>query len=195
MTEFGKTYESPSIPSRNELLADMVANGAVPTLPFELEELKLEFEDLVIQQEVNGKLLGEAMSDSSETWHDNAAADTINAASVGLTSKAKAIIKRLREAVVIEYPSSEDDEATLGSLVYLSFNGGSPEPMLITAITPRLSEVYSNQVPHDCEVVTMTSPLGMVLVGAKAGQQVTCDVNGRRLSITVVSVSQLNPGF
>ncbi len=193
MKEFVKGHELQPVKSRNELLAEMIARGEVPMLPFELDKLKKDFEELAAEQEVNGRLLGEAMQDSSETWHDNAAAEIISASSVGLTTQAKAVVRQLREAVATDYPDANEQQVTLGTLVYLSFAGDEPEPMLITAITTDVPDQYGDHLPEGCEVVTMTSPLGKLLIGAEVDQELSYDVNGRNFSVKVVEMGQPTP--
>lgn len=194
MDKFEKKCEHELLPikSRNEMLFEMAALGIVPSLPFEVSLLEREFEVCVAEQDTNGALLALAMQDSSETWHDNAAADIINASSVGLSTKARAIVKCLRETVIVEYPEIDNNEATLGSLIYVDFGSGIYEPILITGITSHLPAIYADRLPNDCEVVTIRSPLGSALLGAKTGDQISYDVGERKLCVVVTSVSQLN---
>ncbi len=184
-------YHTP-LPMRNEVLLNLIERGITPLLPFEADFLHQEFSQLVEVQRKNGRRLGESMQDSSETWHDNAAADQINAESLGIARQADALTQRLNGGFVMEYPSDQEEEATLGSVAFVDFGDGNKEPMLITGAVTELVDPAGIGLPDNCEVVTVKSPLGQALIGRRAGETTSYEVNGRILHVNIVALHQLS---
>lgn len=165
-----------------------------PILPFEMSALIERFGELVGDQEELSRLLGEANRQSSETWHDNAPGDAINSASHVVSSEARAIQQKIREAITIEYPD-ETREATLGSLVFVKLRSGAgPRPVYITGVTRDANKIPPIGIPDDALVVTIKSPLARALLGAAEGETVHYETpSGDTKSVAVGDVIQLLP--
>lgn len=173
--------------SRNDALRQMLAAGQTVVLPFELESTRRQFAALLSAQKANGELLAQSMQESSETWHDNAAAEAISADSLGLSSQAASLAKALNEGRVLEYPDPTDQSVTIGSLVTVDFGDNDLEDLLLTGITTDIREINKDWSER-FESITVNSPLGSALIGAQPGEEVSYSVNGRKLTIVVQAV-------
>lgn len=178
--------------SRNATLRQMIENDQTPVLDFELERSRKRFTELMETQKNNGSLLAQSMQDSSETWHDNAAAEAISAESRGLASQASILTKILNQGTIVEYPQADFDRVTLGSIVLVDFGDGEDEPMLITGVTTNISEIEGYDWPENYESVTVKSPLGRALIDSQVGDAVKYSVNGREISVTVKDIHQFS---
>src|SRR3954467_2351016 len=103
----------------------LLKEGRNPILPFERDMLVAELEKLGIEQTDLGRLLAEAMDQSSETWHDNAPADAVNNQARLLTQRAEGLIRNLGSALLLNYPDPSDGIATIGSIVQVRYPGES----------------------------------------------------------------------
>ncbi len=111
------------------------------------------------------------MQDSSEIWRDNAAAEMINASSLGLSNQASAVVRMINELPVCESLYQDYEGVTLGSVVFISFDNEIKllEPFILTGTTNDLPDSILERLPDGCEAVTVKSPLGASLLGAKTG--------------------------
>lgn len=178
---------------RNSWLKKELERGVTPIADFEVAVLRDNFQALASEQSRNAVMLGESMQDSSETWHDNAAAEMINAASFGLSSQAGALAKIINEVPLCEIPNSDHEVATLGSIIFVLFDDtdDTPEPFLLTGVTNDLPSPLQDQLPQGCEAVTLRSPLGIALLGCKSGDSITYQANGRDLTVHIHHIAQL----
>lgn len=169
-------------------IQNLITNGHSPILPFEVDMLRTELSQLGVAQDELSRLLGEAMEQSSETWHDNAPADAVNSQSRILTERAEKIIGELSNATVVEYPNSEETKITLGSIVGIRYKGDEEtEDMLLTGVSRNVPDSMSNEL----DAITVRSPLGAVLLGRAAGENATYLVNGRPLEVEIIGVQQI----
>lgn len=181
---------------RNELITDALSRGLSPILPFETDTASDLLRNLNAKQEELGATLGDAMRQSSETWHDNAPADAINAESKTVTARALRTINILTNAVVIDYTATEEDGATLGSLVTIYYDADDMEEVMITGSVRELPNdidelVKKNATPDiDLSIITVGSPLGIALLGKRPGERAEFAVNGRTTSVGIVDVKQ-----
>lgn len=186
MTE-KREIKNDNIIDRNDWIRQELKKGVTPIVDFEAAILKDNFNALVGEQSRNAVMLGESMQDSSETWHDNAAAEMINASSLGLSSQASTVVRMINESPVCESPRQDYEEVTLGSVVFISFDDDIEhlEPFILTGATNDLPDSILGRLPDGCEAVTVKSPLGASMLGAKTGDVVTYQANNRNLTIHV----------
>ncbi len=178
-----------------EILRTMEAER-LPILPFELEFAKRAFQAQIMRQSELGRRLGEAMSQTSETWHDNAAADAVTSDSAALTESANYIGRIIHESDVFPYEVETDEGVTLGSLVGVRFGASQDVSYLyITGSTRELSDEIKSELPkvEDIAVATIFSPIGRALLGVKAGEvaQFEAPNNGRTIEIHVDTLQQV----
>jgi transcription elongation factor GreA len=183
--------------ARNQKIISAMESGRVPVLPFELELAKNALAQHAVSQRELAKRLGEAMQQSSETWHDNAPADEISHDSRRLAAVAERTIRVLNLGEVFEYGGSPEDGVTLGSAANVKY-GNDPESTLLvlTGVSRELPPELSAQLPADMEtdIVTLGSPLGSAILGKKIGEEASFDApNGRTIRIAVEDITQLNP--
>ncbi len=86
----------------------------------------------------------------------------------------------LEHAEVVSPDRGSPDRAVVGSLVDLRFDGDDDvERFLLGTIEER---------PEDCDVVSPSSPLGKVMVGARAGDVVRYEAPAGPVEVTIVAV-------
>lgn len=169
---------------------DFIKTGRHPILPFEDTFLRARLEKLGVRQNDLGRLLAETMDQSSETWHDNHAAEMIAADSVGLAAEAKGILSSLATTQVVEYGAitpKTPDTVTLGSLVEVRFSRRDQATMLITGLCTELDEELSAAHP-DMEALSITSPLGAALLNVEGGAEVSYPVENRTITVQVGNI-------
>lgn len=184
--------ESKILSDRNKRLLEYLGMDLTPTLPFETVALDAKMNGYKKQQRNLGEQLGEAMRQSSETWHDNAPADAINLQSIALSSQAGKTDLALSSSVTFEYPLEDDPEATLGSILEIIYDGDDePEVLYLTGVTRDIESVNEHtdaDFPEEFEAVTISSPIGQCLIGAHEGQERTYSANGRNHRVLVRAV-------
>lgn len=183
---------------RNKRLLKYLEIGLIPALPFEATALDVRMQKFKKEQYDLGVKLGEAMSQSSETWHDNAPADAINMESVVLANQADKTNSTLTSSVPFDYPQPEDPEITLGSLIEISYDNDDREVVYLTGITRDIDIINSytdSNFPDSFMAVTISSPLGQCLIGAHEGENHSYTTKRKKHSITILSVAHqsLNP--
>lgn len=175
------------------VLRDIITEEKSPMLPFEHALLHGELQDLGVAQSALSRLLGEAMQQSSETWHDNAPADAINHEGRILSARAEQIIATLGRVVVVGYPTADDESITLGTIVGIKYQGDDEvEHLLLTGVTrnaPHFS--FDANIPGPLQIVTAQSPLGSAILGHKPGDTPQYEVRDRMLCVAIDSVQQL----
>lgn len=175
---------------RNREITKTIEEGGLPVLPFEVEVAKSAMAKLARKQQQLGEALGEAMSQSSETWHDNAPAEAVSHASLVLSESAKPVQRILGEGVTFEY-SDEVDVVTLGSVVTARFdNSQEAIRYLITGATRELPESIG-QFSDKVSVVTLSSPIGKAMFNAKVGDTVEFKVGKRKRAVIIDGINML----
>lgn len=175
------------------VLRDIITEEKSPMLPFEHAMLSGELQDLGVAQSALSRLLGEAMQQSSETWHDNAPADAINHEGRMLSARAEQLIATLGKAVIVGYPEVDDERIILGTIVGIKYQGDDEiEHLLLTGVT-RNAPHFSTEadIPRPLQIVTAQSPLGSAILGRKPGDTPQYEVRDRMLRIAIDSVQQL----
>lgn len=194
MEEQSSTLELAS--SRNKDIRELMNRGRVPILPFEFSILVGRLNSLKERQGSLSRLMGAAMEDSSETWHDNAPAEVIASESVNIVSRARDTINIRDSAEVFNYPLQDLEEVTLGTLVAISFDGESEqESILLTGAVRELNEDVATHFPEDTDCATLQSPIGEALLGARVGDTVTYAAKDRVIEVQVHGLVQTDQSF
>lgn len=177
---------------RNKKIIECLEAGFTPTLPFETSALGKKIQGYILEQVRLGVQLGEAMNQSSETWHDNAPADAINTQSVVLSSQAGKTGQALSSSIRFEYPTEADPQVTLGSVVEILYaDDNDPELIYLTGATRDIDTINNHTdagFSDDFDAVTISSPLGQCLLGANEGEERTYTANGRKHTVQVRAV-------
>ncbi|MFN8345080.1 MAG: GreA/GreB family elongation factor [Spirosomataceae bacterium] len=137
-----------------------------------------------------GKSVGEATSQSSETWHDNAVFDIAREAGRLLENRIQKLYQVINNATIVLPPISSSKQIVIGSIVKVRYKGNLNEVWF---------KVGSYEVPnnnstiiHDRKVITISyvSPIGDSLLGKTIGDVVFFSVDGgkthRELSVLEV---------
>lgn len=167
-----------------ESIKDRLDNDFLPILPIEANLITRQFAHLTGKQSELAKLLNEAMTQTSETWHDNAPADHVNLESIKTSNAAERVIKAMTSAVVFDYPE-ETEEVTLGSAIEAEVGGNGDKNMLLVGYSQDIKEFL---VPN-VAVFSLQSPLGEAVLGAKRGQEIQYSVGARAMSLVVRSIN------
>lgn len=177
---------------RNKEILSALERDKKPVLQFELDAARGALEACGAEQERLGKLLGEAMTQSSETWHDNAPADVINELSrvnVAAAGEASALIEN---AQVFEWPINQL-EITLGSLALIEYVQPplDQELLLMTGTPCEIGDDILDFMPRgkEVEISTIGSQTGKALLGKEVGQSVRYTVsNGRSFELKILEI-------
>jgi len=117
-------------PPENAKIRENLGEGLLPILPIEAALLQEQRQWLIARQQELARELNDAMSQTSETWHDNAPADAINLEGSRNSMSGEKIGNAIRHAVVYEYPT-QTDEVTLGSLIRATMPNGKPKSLFL----------------------------------------------------------------
>lgn len=181
----------PGASPLNESIVDAIEQQQFPLLPFEIQSLQIRWEEFAEKQKELGAIMREAMSESSETWHDNAPADAVMNDSKTLTTRALAVARLLGHSHELEYPKGSQP-VTLGSIVGIQFRGDPEvENYLLTGAVREIPEQIAGNLPSETEAVTLSSPMGEALFGSSIGEDVSYYANSREIAVKVVQVLQL----
>ena len=176
---------------RNKAIKDAIVHEKYPILPFELDFAKNALAGHIEKQADLGRQMGEAMQQSSETWHDNAPAEAISNESKTLASSAEKTMQVINDGQIFEYDASSE-VISLGSMVSVTYgNDTEIVKLFVTGVVRELplslQEKYDGQ---DVDCVTISSPVGKAIFDKKVGDVVNAAVgNGRQIKLTIVSVS------
>lgn len=162
--------------TRNQEILTAIEQKKYPVLDFEVALARSSFERYVIERNSLTGQMQEAYEQTSETWHDNAAADSINGAAGILAEAANRAINIMKESVVFSDEFEQGDGVTLGSIVTLRFGANEPEDYFFTGVsrklTPEITKQLDEQGYRDLEIVTISSPIGEAVLGKQAGEKI-----------------------
>lgn len=153
-------------------------------LPHEYELLTAIMEQLSSEQKELGVHLGDAMSQSSETFHDNAPQEAIVSEAAVLVKRAEPVIKALGAYRVVHYPEVDCDYITLGSTAHIILNGEKMTVRIVGA-----SWLYPNY-NDEIEKISLMAPLAEVLLGKKEEENITTEIHGRRTQVEILQIEQ-----
>lgn len=122
-----------------------------------------------------GLELGEAMNQSSETWHDNAPADVISNEVGSLWSKRAWLLKE-RAKMIAPYPKNTD-KVQIGSKVEIATRDS-----MMTVILGHISITHPDNL-----ILGIGSLLHTALIDRSVGESV--EVNGRTYTVRNIQVS------
>jgi transcription elongation GreA/GreB family factor len=179
------------VPGINPVIRSAVSQGQTPLLPFEITVLEQKMDGHIAQQEHLGQLMAGAMSESSETWHDNSAAEAVARDSELLNKSARHARGILNHRLELAYPVDEE-VVTIGSVVGVRYGADETvEHLLLTGAVRELSPEIANVIPDETEVISVSSPIGQALFDKKPGQVCSYEANGRQIALSIVETAQL----
>ena len=177
--------------TRNMDIKSALATKNRPMLPFERDLLYEQFNHCINKQSALAKSLGEAMRQSSETWHDNAPADVVSSDSKVLADRAEMISENLRLGLVFDYVD-DCEEVTLGSVCTVQYSPGDEMSVILVGVTRDLPEDIETQLPDGCVAVTLESPLGAAMLGASSGSEVLfLVVGGKKTTVKILDIKSV----
>ena len=171
--------------TRNELIRDAVNKGEIPVLPFELERARLSFSQQINKQKKLGRSLGEAMRQSSETWHDNAPAEAIRNESQVAALLADKAIKLLQYGKEFDY-ETEGNTVSLGSVVDIRYDKtGNIITTLVTGATYDVKDFCGNS---DIKGVTIFSPIGKAILDLSIGDSTEVTISNKKIPLSIIRI-------
>lgn len=183
MSEHATSIETSSPSNVKEILS----KGLIPLLDLEKASIVRQLEDMSVTQAELGRLLGDAMQQSSETWHDNAPADAVNQESRALEGRAKSLLTILRNSIDISAPSNAETAITVGSHVVVQFDGDDQDTHFF--LSGAVRDLELPEALSECEVVTVSSPIGSTLLGKSAGE--TASYTGPRDRAIIIHIRNI----
>lgn len=172
---------------RNENIKLMLTKGETPMLAFEKQELLTELLGHTATQDELTKMLGEAMSTTSETWHDNAQADAITMQSAILEKQASGAIDALKSSRLIEKVAGPTDTVTIGTIVSL-FLSGEQMKVLVLGYSRKLPAEITDE---NIMPINVSGPLGAAIFDKRIGDKTSYEVNGRVFNVVIESVETI----
>lgn len=175
-------------------LRERIEQNQLSILPFELTIAQEALKGYIQHQQHLSEKLGEAMEQSSETWHDNAPAEAIASDSRTLAKMAEQTMRVINESAVFEYPPEHEQTATLGSIVDVRYSDDpDAEQLILTGATRKINAETLEQLelPSDIQSTTLSSPMGRALFGKTAGNTTTMKLeNGREIPLHIEKITQ-----
>jgi transcription elongation GreA/GreB family factor len=135
--------------------------------------------------------VGDAMGQSSESWHDNAPADALFeelARTRGIIAELRNIYKKAKLA---EYPDPREPYINIGSHALLHIRQWQEN--LSVVVVGDVRHLYSSDTMIEGEelmLTTLNSPIGCIIAGAKTGDVVSGHINGSNNDFEILSVDQ-----
>ena len=125
-----------------------------------IAELEKSIQDL-------GPEFAVALTQSSETWHDNAPFDALRDTQSLLVAERQTLIEALAKAA-ITVPKPKGGRVGIGSCVRLQVGAKNRQYLIVGDWSPRVGHQY-----HSALVISRQSPLGRLLIGMKLGHTLT----------------------
>jgi transcription elongation factor GreA len=167
--------------NRNERIMSDIESGFIP---ISKDEFKLAKDSLSKAIERRKKLtedFNRAMSESSETYHDNAPAESALLDLKVAEAEINSLQEKINSAVIYEDESAiSKDIITLGGRVTILYDGEEyPEEVEIS------SGIISDPSRN---TVSLKSPLGKALLGHKSGDFVEFSVDNNKIGVRIVEI-------
>lgn len=178
-----------SMNARNLEITRVVSRGLLPVLPHEFDELEKTWTGYNNDQRKLSLQRQEAIDQSTAGLHENTAAEAI-ASDLRVTEHAVDTAGQyLSRAITFGFPDTAD-EVTLGSIFFLE--GKEDEPgFLMGTNTSKLPSEIEKMLPEDYQLVTLSSPMGKAMLGAKVGDEIVYDCPLGRQKVKVVKIAIL----
>ena len=152
-------------------------------LPHELSLIRQKIKDLGIVQAKHGKLLGEAMTQGAETFHDNAPAEAVRDDQEVLVERARPLLGMLRKHKIIDYPDPESKVVQIGSRVEVQLNKAAAYLLDIVGFR-------NDSNNEEIEEVSYEAPIAKALLGYMEGDEYDANFNDRTQHVVIISVDQ-----
>lgn len=141
---------------------------------------RLRIAELEAQINALGPEFEEALTQSSETWHDNAPFDALRDRQ-SLMAAERHTLREVLNKAAIKCPSPQKGKAGLGSTVTINDSHKIQKLFIAGNWSPNIGHMVDGAL-----VISCASPLGKTLIGCKVGQTVSIEKPARKLSIEAV---------
>ena len=172
------------------MVIEAIKSGRIPVMEYELDSLNQKFSFYVQEQKKLAKQLQEAMSQSSETWHDNGPAEVIIAESEILSQSAEQLSEFIAKSFIIsgEAPRGQISLGSVCKVLYVD----EEEVICIAGVTSVIPDEVKN-VFADIQAVSVKSPMALHLLGKTKGNRVSFSISSgaRSLAQNVVIIDIL----
>lgn len=149
-------------------------------LPEDYEALLKKRDDLVLKLQASGKDIGEANTQSSETWHDNAPLDVAQREFERLSKLIEELEKVIRQAEVVHINNSASAVVSLGSEVTFVDQDGKEQAVKIGSHTPK----------DGSPCISYKAPIADLLLGHREGDVVEGTLVNRKVELEILKIVQ-----
>lgn len=143
----------------------------------DLEALNLQIAELVEKLRDIGREMGDAVGQSSETWHDNFGHEDATR-QYGMWSERLRQLVEVRDNAQIISPASQPHTVILGCRVTFVDGEGIEKTLQIGSFT----------VPSAKQDVSYISPIARILMGSRVGDEVSGKVAGKEVTYEVLKI-------
>lgn len=169
--------------------ADARKDRVVHLLPYEVSLMHRQVESLAELQIDVIKALGEAMEQSSETWHDNAPGEVVKDEAGTLYWQFKQLRILAGDHEVVEYPLEHSLSVAIGSRAVIQLDSAEPFTVDVVGASLLGREAYDDELNH--VTATYDTPLAQAILGANKGDTFDAEIqSGRPQTVTIVDVDQ-----
>lgn len=166
--------------TRNERINEDLENGLSPMLKSEYELAVASLNKYINKHK---DILAEyrlAMTESSETYHDNAPAESAMLSAKSLEGQIDTLSKKLENSSLYE-DDFNSEVVTLGSEVEILYEGDEESEKFILMGANLNTENINN-------VITISSPIGRAIIGKSTGEIVEFAIDNRPIRVKLVSI-------
>lgn len=143
----------------------------------DLEALNQQIAELVGKLRDIGKEMGDAVGQSSETWHDNFGHEDATR-QYGMWSERLRELVEVRDKAEVITPVSDPRTVTIASRVTIVDAEGGKKTIQIGSFT----------VPSTKQDVSYISPIARLLMGSRVGEEVTGSIAGKDVSYEISDI-------
>lgn len=137
-----------------------------------------------------GADIGEAMGQSSESWHDNAPADAVLEEYALHKGKIAVLSNLTNKGSIVPYPSENDPNISIGSGATIVVPTWKEIINLLVIGDARFLYPAHVALHGEVELVSYNSPLAIALMGKRVGDACEANIHGKKVEITVDGVDQ-----
>lgn len=146
-------------------------------LPQDIEPLNNQIAELVKKLHEIGREMGDAVGQSSETWHDNFGHEEATR-QYGMWSRRLRELVEVRDNAQTIEPLARPQTVVIGSRVSFVDEQGVKKTLQIGSFT----------VPEGKRDVSYISPIARALMGARVGDEITGKIGGRDVTYEIVAI-------
>jgi transcription elongation GreA/GreB family factor len=155
-------------------------------LPFEIDMIQRTLGNIKDERFNVADDIRQAMTGSSETWHDNPTAEVLFSYMSQLDSKEIKLHKALRYLRKLPLPLVEMDFVTAGSKARIQVAGPAFDLLVVGNAPLRRPDTID-----DADVSTIDAPISRAILGKQVGETGVFEVGGATREVTLLGIDQI----